>query len=59
MLPALVIFIRPLLMLFFKDNFVINFNWLVSATEFFLSLCLVVNVVETFTKAYFDKKYSL
>lgn len=59
LLPALVIFIRPLLMLFFKDNFGINFNWLVSATEFFLSLCLVVNVVETFTKAYFAKKYSL
>ena len=59
LIPAMVVFIRPLLMLLFKDRFTLDFTWLISLGEFLLALSLVVNVVDAFTKTYYAKKYSL
>lgn len=51
--------IRPLVTFLSKSNFEFSFNGVVSATEYIISVGIIVNIVDAVIKTYYAKIYDI
>lgn len=56
---TLTVMIRPLVTFLSKSNFEFSFNGVVSATEYIISVGIIVNIVDAVIKTYYAKIYDI